>query len=200
MTRSALFSALCAAGLLAGCVTPLPPVSATRFHRIDASHLATPGSYIIRSEDPPALADRPDPSYAAAVARQLDLLGYRPAATEEPDYVVDVVVVRGERTSVENGGVSVGVGGSTGSYGSGIGVGVGLNLNRLFGGDGRTVMTRMMVRMTRRGEDLALWEGRADAEARVRTPAAQPGLDADKLASALFQGFPGTSGETISVP
>lgn len=205
VTRTAPFAPIafvCAAGLLAGCMTPLPPVSATRFHRIDATHTATPGSYAIRSGEGLALAARPDPSFAAAVSRQLDLLGYRASASADAaDYIVDVAVDQGERERIEQSPVSVGVGGSTGSYGSGIGVGVGLNLNRLLGGGSSVIVTtRLMVRMSRRGEDLALWEGRADVQTRARTPAAQPALNADKLATALFQGFPGNSGETISVP
>jgi hypothetical protein len=98
-------------------------------------------------------------------------------------------------------GVSVGVGGSTGGYRSGVGVGVGLDLTRLFGGGARdVVLTRMNVRIDPRAGGMALWEGRAETAARDGTPAAQPGLAADKLARALFADFPGRSGETITVP
>ncbi|MEQ1689383.1 MAG: DUF4136 domain-containing protein, partial [Sphingopyxis sp.] len=62
------------------------------------------------------------------------------------------------------------------------------------------VSTRLLVRITRNGDDLALWEGRAETFARVGTPAAGAGLNAQKLAEALFRDFPGRSGETITVP
>lgn len=196
----ALFGALA----LSGCVTPLPPVSATRFHRIDTGAPVSPGSYSIIVAHADDLSLRPDASYAAAVARQLDLLGFRSELTlaaGEPDYLVHVNVERSEREVRSGSPVSVGVGGATGSYGSGVGVGVGINLNSLFGsGNGTLVTTQLQVRITRRGDELALWEGRAEAQARAGTPQAQPGLDADKLAQALFRDFPGTSGQTISVP
>ncbi len=216
MARSLFPLLLSATVLLGGCMTPLPPVSATRFHRIDQSIALAAGSYGFRATQNASLSDRPDPSYAAAVSRQLDLLGYRSVMTaaagagsagqptggaSEPDYIIDMAVVRSERESVARSPVSVGVGGSTGSYGSGLGVGLGVNLNSLFGGgDGSVITTRLMVRLTRRGEGEALWEGRAESLVRAGSPAAQPGLAADKLATALFQGFPGNSGETISVP
>ena len=190
--------------LLAGCVTPVPPVTATRFHRIDQTVTASPGLYDIRAPETGILADRPDPSYAAAVSRQLDTLGYRSVLTiaaGEPDYFVDLSVGRTAREVREGSPVNVGVGGNLGSYGSGVGVGVGVNLGSLFGsGNADMVTTRLMVRITRRGDDQPLWEGRAETMARDGTPAAQPGIAAGKLAAALFQGFPGRSGETISVP
>ena len=44
-----------------------------------------------------------------------------------------------------------------------------------------------------------MWEGRALLEAKRGTPAAQPGIAAAKLADALFRGYPGRSGESITV-
>ncbi len=202
LSRTALM--LGGAFALSGCVTPLPPVSATRFHRIDATSQATPGTYDIVAAGSNDLSLRPDASYTAAVSRQLDLLGFRSVLTNAagaPDYHVEITVARDEREVRSGSPVSVGVGGATGSYGSGVGVGVGINLNSLFGsGNGTLVTTHMQVRIRRRGEELPIWEGRAEAQARAGTPQAQPGLDADKLAQALFRDFPGTSGQTISVP
>ena len=92
--------------------------------------------------------------------------------------------------------VSVGVGGSTGSYGSGLGVGIGINLS---GKPKPIVATRLRVQLRNAADKAAIWEGRAETQAREGTPAAQPGLAAGKLADALFQGFPGQSGATITV-
>ena len=92
--------------------------------------------------------------------------------------------------------VSVGVGGSTGSYGSGLGVGIGINLS---GPPKPVVTTTLNVQVRRRADDQAVWEGRAITQAKDGTPAAQPGVAAAKLAAALFTGYPGKSGESITV-
>ncbi len=93
--------------------------------------------------------------------------------------------------------VSVGVGGSTGSYGSGVGVGVGINLG---GGPRKMLDLQLSVRIDDAASGQALWEGRALTAVPVKAPAAQPSLAAAKLAEALFKDFPGESGRTISVP
>lgn len=196
-------SALAAALAASGCATSIPPVEVTRFHRIDTPAAIPAGIYdvVARPGEPATLADR---SYGMAVAQQLDRLGYRSVLTMaagQPDYIVTVGVDRAERPADNDGsGVSVGVGGGTGGYRSGIGVGVGLDLTRLLGVRRDVIATRMTVRIARRDEELALWEGRAETIAKSGTPAAQPGLAAEKLATALFADFPGRSGETISVP
>jgi hypothetical protein len=92
--------------------------------------------------------------------------------------------------------VSVGVGGSTGSFGSGLGVGIGINLS---GKPKPVVATRLRVQLRRTADQSAIWEGRAETQAREGTPAAQPGIAAGKLADALFKDFPGQSGVTITV-
>ena len=207
MHRSLLAMLLTGAALaVSGCATAVPPVEVTRFHRIDTPPAVPAGTYAIvnRADAPGAIPSLVDRNYSAAVAQQLDRLGYRSALTMaagQPDFIVTVGVDRAERAAdVDGSGVSIGVGGGTGGYRSGIGVGVGLDLTRLLGGRRNAIATRMTVRISRRGEDLALWEGRAETIARSGTPAAQPGLVADKLATALFADFPGRSGETISVP
>ncbi len=202
----AVIVAIAAALAASGCATSIPPVELTRFHRIDVPAAMPTGSYAIvareaRPGEPESLADR---SYQAAVAQQLDRLGFRSSLTMaagQPDYVVTVGLDRAERPAEASGsGVSVGVGGGTGGYRSGVGVGVGLDLTSLFADRRDVIATRLSVTITRRGEELALWEGRAETVARNGTPAAQTGLSADKLATALFADFPGRSGETISVP
>ncbi len=196
--------ALATALAASGCATSVPPIEVTRFHRIDTPAAIPAGSYAIVARDarPGESASLADRSYASSIAQQMDRLGYRPAVSgQTADYTVSVGIDRAERPADDNGGgVSVGVGGGTGGYRSGVGVGVGLDLTRLFAGRRDIIATRMSVMIARRGEELALWEGRAETVARTGTPAAQPGLAADKLATALFADFPGRSGETISVP
>ena len=92
--------------------------------------------------------------------------------------------------------VGVGLGGSTGSYGSGLGLGIGIDLS---GKPKDIVTTSLAVQIRKRADNSAIWEGRATTQAKDGSPAAQPGLAAAKLASALFSGYPGKSGETITV-
>ncbi|QJQ31918.1 DUF4136 domain-containing protein [Sphingomonas lacunae] len=212
MRSTAFFTLPLLAATLGGCATALPPIEATRFHRVDSPAIA-PGTYVFVAQGNAAgdaagdagsgLASR---GYEIAVARQLDRLGLRnggAAASDQADYQVSLRVSRdrGPADASANGtGVSVGVGGGTGGYHSGVGVGVGLDLTRLLADRRDVVTTRLAVQITRRGDSLPLWEGRAQSVARAGSPAAQADLDADKLATALFRDFPGRSGETITVP
>ncbi|MFM6854331.1 MAG: hypothetical protein ACKOUM_09665 [Sphingopyxis sp.] len=222
---------LAGAALLGGCATAIPPVRVTRFHQLAGAAQPATGHFTLVNASANA-ADAAGSlewgSYAAAVARQMERLGYTPlprlgagtgaatststgSATGVPSYTVSVGVERSVRSAARRSPVSVGVGGSAGSYGSGLGVGVGVDLGSILsGGGGDVVATRLSVRVARRNaagqpnaDDAAattLWEGRAETESGARTPAAQPGLAADKLAQALFRDFPGRSGETIVVP
>lgn len=193
------------AATLAGCATALPPVEATRFHRLDSAALAA-GSYSFVAADSSAGSSLANRGYELAVARQLDRLGLRDSqsmAGGTADYQVSVRVMRDRAPADAAGngaGVSVGVGGGTGGYRSGVGVGVGLDLTQLLADRRDLVTTTLSVRLTRSGDSLPLWEGRAQSVAREASPAAQAELDADKLATALFRDFPGRSGETIRVP
>lgn len=202
--RRLLPVALAAALATAGCATSIPPVEVTRFHRLDGNVAVPPGRFsVVSAGAPDGGASLQDRDYVAAVERELVRLGFRAGAgsAASSDLLVTVTVDRAERPDDgRGGGVNVGVGGGTGGYRSGVGVGVGLDLTRLLGGRRDLVATRLSVRIARAGEPLALWEGRAETVARVRTPAAQGGIAADKLATALFASFPGRSGETISVP
>ena len=122
-------------------------------------------------------------------------VGYkeRPAASDvTAEISVGTADIRPQRNPV-----SVGVGGSAGSYGSGVGLGVGIDLS---GRSKWQVETTLAVRILRRSDNLVIWEGKASQTAKAGSPAAQPGIAASKLAAALFQDFPGVSGETIRVP
>jgi hypothetical protein len=176
---------------LSACVIPTGPVDVTRFHRGAEGFVYGSGSYAVNTEAD-TLAMSP---YLAAVAREMQRVGY----SEKPLHsdVIAEVKVDVTRQDVSSGSpVSIGVGGSTGSYGSGVGVGVGLNLG---GAQGVRVQTTLSVRLLRRSDGLVIWEGRASQSADSKSPAAQPGIAASKLAAALFQDFPGESGATISV-
>ena len=188
---------LLALSLLSACVVPTGPVEVTRFNRAAEGISYGNGSFGVEvageSSADRSLSASP---YVAAVTREMQRVGYRnPTGTS--DVVAEIrfgaTMIRPERRSP----VSVGVGGSTGSYGSGIGLGVGINLG---GGSAAQLQTSLSVRIIRRSDQLVIWEGTAVQSAKAGSPAAQPAIAASKLAEALFKDFPGVSGETIRVP
>ena len=204
MTGSISWCAKLATGpllmLLAACQTPAGPVEITRFHRIAEGETLTPPSVWIAPASNVAHAAE-QRVFESAVTRQLQRLGLAVDTAQAPEgnaaFRVDV------RTSLDrpdpstpDSPVSVGVGGSVGSYGSGIGVGIAINPTAR-----RPVQTHTLsVRITRIADNEAMWEGRAVHHARAGSPAAEPGLVAPRMAEALFRGFPGRSGATIVVP
>jgi hypothetical protein len=187
-----------AAALLAGCATPtyVSPVEVTRFVG-NTPDLLRPGP----------IAVRPGPGFATgnpleaeafqtAVAEELRQLGYTVVGADAPQ-VAEVWVERFvERPGGGRSPVSVGVGGSTGTYGSGVGLGVGINLG---GRPREQVDSQLRVVIRPSAATQALWEGRAQFSATVNSEAAQVRASAERLADALFDGFPGRSGETIEV-
>ena len=188
---------LLALSLLSACVVPTGPVEVTRFNRASEGVPYGNGSFGIEvageSSADRSLSASP---YVAAVTREMQRVGYRNQAGTS-DVVAEIRfgarMIRPERRSP----VSVGVGGSTGSYGSGIGLGVGINLG---GGSAAQLQTTLSVRIIRRSDQMVIWEGTALQSAKAGSPAAQPAIAASKLAEALFKDFPGVSGETIRVP
>ena len=186
-----------AALALASCVAPVGPVEVTRFH---VPELASLGRGAIAVE-PAAGQDGASlefSSYAGAVSRQLSLLGYSETAgaSSSPQVALLRIDRRSWRPDRARGPVSVGIGGSTGSYGSGVGVGIGLDLS---GPPPEQVETLLGVTIKDRASGKALWEGKASFAVRATSPLATTQLGAAKLAEALFKGFPGSSGETIQV-
>ena len=185
------FSGLAAVLVLGGCAASVPPVQVTRFH--------LPGD-IARGPIAPVVTSNSLERgiYDAAVARELGRLGF-PAGDTAARYTFSTEVTRDTRAALaKRSPVTIGIGGGTGGYGGGVGLGAsfGLGGNR----SGQTVITRLSVQIRERGGNGVVWEGRAETEAPSNAAASQPGLAADKLASALFRDFPGVSGRTISVP
>jgi hypothetical protein len=202
MIRSPVFAAavapLVVLTVLTGCVAPVGPVEVTRFHLPDTARL---GRGAIAVEPAPGMdGDSLEfRSYAAAIGRRLALLGYSEQATGSGDQVALVRFERQHYRPNRHGGpVSVGVGGATGSYGSGVGVGVGVGID-LSGPPPEIVETELAVTIRDRASGQSLWEGRASFRVTANSPLADTQLGAAKMSEALFQGFPGNSGETIEV-
>ncbi|MDZ3832039.1 MAG: DUF4136 domain-containing protein [Sphingopyxis sp.] len=202
---AALLSA--AALALGGCATAVPPVEVTRFHSNAVAGWAAGTRYVIDAvplNDAAAMLGATQPSlewnsYRVAVERQLQLQGLVPADDGgAAPLKVRIGFDRADRAGLaKRSPVSVGVGGSTGSYGSGVGLGIGINL----GGGPRAMQDlQLSVRIDDAATGQALWEGRALTAVPEKAPAAQPSLAAAKLTEALFKDFPGESGRTITVP
>ena len=186
---------------LSACMTTTSPVEVTRFHTAQDQQFAFGSVEVVSASMGAENNSLEQGTYAAAVMRELQVAGFSDAGTLSADseYVARIAIDR-FRIDAAGGGrspVSVGVGGSTGSYRSGIGLGIGINLG---GRPKEKVGTELSVRISRRSDDTVVWEGRSSVEAKEGSPAAQPGLAASKLAEALFRDFPGQSGETIRVP
>lgn len=180
---------------LSACATAVPPVEVTRFH---IGNPAMSGTVVV--EEAPGNADvgLEFRTYAAAVGRELQRVGFTEASGAASQYRAQVGFRRDFRPTGygRKSPVSVGVGGSTGSYGSGVGLGIGIDLS---GPPKDVVSTELSVQVRRRTDSTVIWEGRAITAAKEGSPAAQPGIAAAKLASALFGGYPGQSGATITV-
>ncbi|WP_425470224.1 DUF4136 domain-containing protein [Sphingobium fluviale] len=188
-----------AVALLGGCATAVSPVEVTRFHAPDP--VARSGGFLIESMVPQASDSIEFRTYAAAVSQEMQRIGFTDEAGKQTlvpsEYVVRVDAQRSVQSPLVNRSpVSVGVGGSTGSYGSGVGLGIGIDLS---GKPKNIVTTSLSVQIRKRADNSTIWEGRAMTQAKEGTPAAQPGLAAAKLASALYSDYPGKSGETITV-
>ena len=198
MKKSATILSGIAALALAACTTAPGPVEVTRFVAPERISLLGEGSIRVESgvgDSQDSLALRP---YENAVAAELASLGYSAAAAQGvADQVATVTVERyvitreGRRSPV-----SVGVGGSTGSYGSGVGLGIGINLG---GGRRDQVGNELAVTIRDAESGEVFWEGRADLRVDDNSPLAQSEANAQTLAAALFSDFPGNNGQTIEV-
>lgn len=137
-------------------------------------------------------------AYERAVAAELTELGYNVVPVGEATQVAELRFVRaaGPQGASRRSPVNVGVGGSTGSFGSGLGVGLGIDLS---GPPQQMIDTEIGVTIRDNGSGAALWEGRAGFSASANSAFAERPAAAARLADALFDGFPGQSGETIEI-
>jgi hypothetical protein len=194
MTRFALASL--AALLLAGCAqTYVSPVSVTRFVGQAPARLGM-GPIAVRAAPGTANSLKFAP-YWQAVSAELTRLGYRVVPGDTAAQVAEVRVERAiDQPARGRNPVNVGVGGSTGSYGSGLGLGLGFDLS---GPPPAVGYTRIGVIIRDGTSGEPLWEGRAEFAASANSQYGSAQAAATKMAAALFAGFPGRSGETVEV-
>jgi hypothetical protein len=180
---------------LAGCATT-PSSRVTRFHL---------GQPIARGDiavEPLVPADRDSlefQTYASIVGAELVRNGFTEApGLKQSEQVAVLSVERGSREALSRSSpVSVGLGGSTGGYGSGVGLGISFPIGKRRSGE--IVVTRLSVQIKRRSEGTVIWEGRAESAAEAGSSGAEPAGTVRTLATALFKDFPGISGRTITV-
>lgn len=198
LNAAALAAACLALGACSTTSNGPAPSQVTRFH------LGAPiarGQIAVEAFDPADHNSIEYQAYAHAVARQLQSLGWTVVPSNQSEQVAMIDVEQGSREAIaRRSPISIGVGGSTGGWGSGVGVGVGVDVPVGRRGAREIVGTSLEVRIKRRSNGEVFWEGRAVTEAPSDDPLAQRTTAVEKLAAALFEGFPGESGRTISVP
>lgn len=193
LSAAVAFGALMATPVLA----KPAPIDVTRFHTAQTLPRLKGAAVIVEAAPGGDQASLENQVWLAAVQKELFASGFGSATPGAADLVAEVRVNREVlKREKQRGPVSVGVGGSTGSYGGGVGLGVGINLG---GGPKEYVVTQLSVRIRDRRTGEALWEGRAENREKAKAKEAEPALAAPRLAHALFSGFPGTSGDTITV-
>ena len=188
-----------AAAALAGCATtsPLPPTEVIRYH------LGQPiarGTIAVEPMSGGAPASLEFKTYAAAVETELLKVGYTvPPQGVMPDYVATVAFTRTSREGPpRQSPVSIGIGGggfSGGRRGGGVGLGGGIGFPIGKSRPTELLVAELAVTIKRRTDQSPVWEGKAQGISDIKGADQQAG----KLARALFTGFPGESGRTISV-
>ena len=199
MTRKTPLALLIAAALLGGCATTgrVGPVDVTRYHL--GTGITASGIHVEMLTGFAGVGPE-DQLYISAVAGALGRQGFTPGEGDTPFIAaVSYKHVSGGivRTPPP---VTIGLGGGTSSGGrrGGVGVGGGASFG-IGGGRAEAVMTELSVQIRRRSDNSIVWEGRAVTEELIGRQGAQPGATAERLANALFEGFPGQSGITITV-
>ncbi|HEY0623662.1 DUF4136 domain-containing protein [Sphingomonas sp.] len=197
MKTRVLIAITAMAALTGGCSTTgggrPGPVDVTRYH---LSQPIPAGTVAIQPKD--SVAGPEFQLYADAVGAELGRMGYTPAAAgARADYIATVDFTRTDRGQVRTRPpLTIGIGG--GSFGGNVGVGGGASVG--VGSKTRTVYgLELAVQLRRHGDNTVVWEGKAITEALSGAPGAQPADGAARLAAALFKGFPGQSGITITV-
>ncbi len=197
-----LWCLLLAAVPLAGCATSQGTgvqqgASITRFH---LNQPIARGQIAVEAADPRDANSLEFAQLAAPVERELTRLGWTVSPSNARSEMVAVIRVdQGSRERTRSGsGLSIGIGGGSFGRRSGVGVGVGGSIP-LGSRSNEVVVTELGVRIQRRSDATVAWEGRGQIEAVAGAPYSDVRAAVDRLATGLFQGFPGESGRTIRI-
>jgi len=204
MRTPAFASAALAALLLSACTTPayVSPVEVTRFTGSAPTQLGRGAIAVVAAPGDTGADSLEFSLYRNAVAAELGRIGYNVVGGSGAQ-VAEIALERGVNAPLlagrNQGPVNVGVGGGTGGFGSGLGVGVGINLGGRARRDSEELYRQLRVTIRPANGTTPVWEGRANFTASADSDYAGEQAAAGRLAAALFQGFPGESGETIEV-
>ena len=201
ISRTATFALTALALAVSGCAATGVERGGTDVTRYHLGQPVPAGNVIVEPLTAPGGAVSPEyRTYADAVATELAVIGFAPAPEgSASQYVAGVSFLRASRGTVRTPPkFSIGIGG--GGY-SGGGVGLGGGISTGIGSKTRELLvSELAVQLRRRSDGTIVWEGRAQTQGLSGRADAQPGATASRLAKALFRGFPGESGITISVP
>lgn len=204
MTLRTIIALGVAASALAGCATTgaLPPTEVIRYHLGAPIERGTIAVEPLTGGGAPASLEFK--TYAAAVQGELIKVGYTPPLPGAmPQFVAVVSFTRGiQEGPPRPSPFSIGLGGggfSGGRRGGGVGLGGGVGFPIGRSRPNEIVVTQLGVTIKRRVDLSPVWEGQSHTAADPRKPDATAAAQADKLARALFTGFPGESGRTIEV-
>ena len=181
-----------AAAALAGCATTssLPPTEVIRYH------LGQPiarGTIAVEPMSGGAPASLEFKTYAAAVETELLKVGYTlPPQGATPEYVATVAFTRTSREGPPP-PIPMLTGDWRGGGGFGLGGGIGFPIGKSRSTE--VLVAELAVTIKRRADQSPVWEGKAQGISDIKGADQQAG----KLARALFTGFPGESGRTITV-
>lgn len=187
--------------LLAGCTGTIRPLNSAS--DVIRYHLDAPierGTITVESTRSAPAISAEYQSFSDAVSAELGRIGFTtvPSGTQS-QYIAGYTFSRTGRGQVRaRPPVSIGIGGGTYSGGFGVGAGASIPAGKTTIAD--VVETRLTVVIRRRSDNTTVWEGHAVTTGVSGKPETQPDVVAAKLAGALFKGFPGESGITISVP
>ena len=195
MSRHMILPALLAALLLPSVAhAATVKVEVTRFHILAPPAPPLTGSSItVEPADPAAASSLHFGALAAVANAALAKAGFKLAAGGQPaDHVARISLTGSSEMVRKRSPISIGIGGGTGGWNGGIGGAVTFPV----GGGTRTVTAALMTLQIRRASDgSAVWEGRASTIA----PSIDPISAAPVLLQALLKGFPGPSGQSVTV-
>lgn len=179
---------------LGGCTTP-QTADVVRFH---GSEVQSRGTIAIMPAETILAGNLEFRTYAQSIADELRRVGFVPVPDgRAAQYVALVDIGRQATTSVNSSGPrgSVSLGGFGGGGRSGIGGGVGISLP--IAGGNRTselLSTTLSVRINRRVDNMAVWEGRASTTVKGDSSIAAQVVPA--LARTLFADYPGPNAQS----
>jgi len=201
--KSKLGIGIALAMALGGCATtPMSaPVDVMRYH------LGEPlerGTLIAEPATSGGDASLEFKTYAAAIETEAYRNGYSaPASGGASQFYASVAFTRTTREGPpRQSPFQIGIGGggfSGGRHGGGVGLGGGVSFPIGKSRPREVVLTQLSVQIHRRSDGTVIWEGRAQTAADEDAPDALAQNNAAKMAHALFTGFPGESGRTITV-